>query len=195
MGTSLTVAPANSLVYRVPMTSLRLVMNNEMVGRRLGIDYEDDSVRDVWASGYTDQSCLDLSERLGWLDDLATMADELPESSADLLRKKLAQRTQSSSCGNGNDTKKLSDNIEDQQFLEKSLRAVSNLAPRISPDSSLERGLVRAVAAPQVVRPRLALELLGADSDDVAGLVRRARRVSIDARASGHGHVLLARVA
>ena len=114
MGTSLTVAPANSLVYRVPTTSLRLVMNNEMVGRRLGIDYEDDSVRDVWASGYTDQSCLDLAERLGWLDDLAAVAGELPESSADMLRKKLAQRTQSGSCEKKNDTKKSPDDIEDE---------------------------------------------------------------------------------
>ena len=32
MGTSLTVSPANSLVYRIPPTCLRLVVNNQRVG-------------------------------------------------------------------------------------------------------------------------------------------------------------------
>ena len=92
MGTSLTVAPANSLVYRIPPTALRMVMNNEPVGQQLGIDYSKDSLRDVWASGYMDESCLKLAEEMGWLDDLASIVDELPDSSAQLLRRRLAQR-------------------------------------------------------------------------------------------------------
>jgi len=92
MGTSLTVAPANSLVYRVPPTALRMVMNNEKVGRRLGIDYSENSIRDVWAHGYTDETCLNLAEKMGWLDDLALIVDELPDSSAQLLRERLVQR-------------------------------------------------------------------------------------------------------
>ena len=92
MGTSLTVAPANTLVYRIPPTALRMVMNNERVGRRLGIDYSEESVRDVWAHGYTDETCLNLAEKMGWLDDLAEIVDELPDSSATLLRERLAQR-------------------------------------------------------------------------------------------------------
>jgi len=92
MGTSLTVAPANSLVYRIPPTALRMVMNNEPVGRRLGIDYSEDSLRDVWAHGYTDETCLNLAEKMGWLDDLAGILEELPDSSAELLRRRLAQR-------------------------------------------------------------------------------------------------------
>jgi NAD-dependent deacetylase sirtuin 2 len=92
MGTSLSVAPANSLVYRVPSTALRLVMNNEPVGRRLGIDYSDSAIRDVWAHGSTDLSCLNLAEQMGWLDDLALVMDELPDKSARLLRERLAQR-------------------------------------------------------------------------------------------------------
>lgn len=98
MGTSLTVAPANSLVYRIPPTTLRMVMNNEPVGRRLGIDYSEDSLRDVWASGYTDESCLNLAEKLGWLDDLAGIVNELPDSSAELLRGRLAQRQEEDSA-------------------------------------------------------------------------------------------------
>ena len=92
MGTSLTVAPANSLVYRIPPTALRMVMNNERVGRRLGIDYSENSIRDVWAHGYTDETCLNLAEKMGWLDDLAGNVDKLPESSANMLRERLAQR-------------------------------------------------------------------------------------------------------
>ena len=92
MGTSLTVAPANSLVYRVPPTSLRMVMNNQRVGVRLGIDYSENSIRDVFAEGHSDEVCLDLAEKMGWLDDLALIIDEMPESSAQLIRERLAQR-------------------------------------------------------------------------------------------------------
>ncbi|KAL7426265.1 hypothetical protein ACHAXH_000290, partial [Discostella pseudostelligera] len=92
MGTSLSVAPANSLVYRIPSTAVRLIMNNEQVGRRLGIDYSDSAIRDVWAHGSTDESCLNLAEKMGWLDDLTLIMDELPDKSARLLRERLAQR-------------------------------------------------------------------------------------------------------
>jgi len=92
MGTSLQVAPANSLVYRVPPTALRMVMNNEKVGRRLGIIYGEESIRDVFAYGHSDETCLDLAEQMGWLPDLAEIIDELPESSARLLRQRLEQR-------------------------------------------------------------------------------------------------------
>ena len=92
IGTSLMVAPANSLVYRVPPTSLRMVMNNEKVGRRLGIDYSELSVRDVFAHGHSNETCLMLADKMGWLDDLAMIIDDLPESSAQLLRNRLAKR-------------------------------------------------------------------------------------------------------
>jgi len=92
MGTSLTVAPANSLVYRIPPTCLRMVMNNEKVGRRLGIDYSENSIRDCFAHGHSDVVCLDLAEKMGWLDDLEAVIDELPESSAQLLRERLNER-------------------------------------------------------------------------------------------------------
>ena len=90
VGTSLTVAPANSLVYRVPPTSVRFIVNNEPVGERLGIQYGDDSRRDAFAQGYCDDVFLDLICHLDWLDDLAKLADELPESSKALLEDRLA---------------------------------------------------------------------------------------------------------
>ncbi len=91
MGTLLTVTPANSLVYRVPPTALRMVMNDERVGHWLGIDYGEDPIRDVWAHGRTDATCLDLAERMGWLNNFAAIA--LPDSSAKLLWDRLNQRS------------------------------------------------------------------------------------------------------
>ncbi|KAL7511265.1 hypothetical protein ACHAXN_008299 [Cyclotella atomus] len=92
MGTSLTVSPANSLVYRIPPTCLRLIVNNQRVGRMLGIDYTENSIRDVFAHGHSDEMCLDLMDKLGWLDDLASIMDDLPESNAQMLRERLAQK-------------------------------------------------------------------------------------------------------
>jgi NAD-dependent deacetylase sirtuin 2 len=94
MGTSLTVSPANSLVYRIPPTCLRLVVNNQRVGRMLGIDYSENSIRDVFAHGHSDEMCLDLMDKLGWLDDLASIMDDLPESNAKMLRERLAQKAE-----------------------------------------------------------------------------------------------------
>ena len=93
MGTSLTVSPANSLVYRIPSTCLRLIVNNQKVGRGLGIDYSENSIRDVFAHGHSDEMCLDLIDKLGWLDDLSEMVDDLPESNATMIRERLANRT------------------------------------------------------------------------------------------------------
>ena len=67
-------------------------MNNETVGRRLGILYGEDSVRDVFAHDHSDETCLDLCSAMGWLPDLVEIIDELPESSARLLRQRLEQR-------------------------------------------------------------------------------------------------------
>lgn len=90
VGTSLTVAPANSLVYRVPPHALRLVVNNEPVGRRLGIQYGSESTRDFFAKGFCDEIFLDLMCHLGWLPDLRNLLNKLPEASAQLLRNRLA---------------------------------------------------------------------------------------------------------
>jgi len=85
-GTSLVVSPANSLVYRVPEETIRVVVNNERVGEELGIDYGPNPARDYFASGNSDEIFLDLIKELGWLDDLNTYLDDLPVSSAELAR-------------------------------------------------------------------------------------------------------------
>lgn len=88
VGTSLTVAPANSLVYRVPPHALRMVVNNEPVGYRLGIQYGSESTRDFFAKGFCDEIFLDLICHLGWLSDVRNL--DLPEASLNLLRNRLA---------------------------------------------------------------------------------------------------------
>jgi NAD+-dependent protein deacetylase sirtuin 2 len=102
IGTSLRVAPANSLVWRVPKTSMRLLVNREPVGWHLGVAYGPDSTRDVFAQGNCDYVLLDLMAHLGWLDDLEPLLEEhkLPESSAALLRKRLGN---DDSDGDGDD--------------------------------------------------------------------------------------------
>mmetsp|Transcript_61555 Transcript_61555/g.71931 ORF Transcript_61555/g.71931 Transcript_61555/m.71931 type:complete len:576 (-) Transcript_61555:87-1814(-) len=93
IGTSLTVAPANTLVCHVPPTCMRMVVNNEPVGIQLGIDYGEQSTRDFFARGYCDDVFLDLICHLGWLSDLEKFAEDLPESSLSLLRNRQSEGT------------------------------------------------------------------------------------------------------
>lgn len=92
LGTSLAVAPANSLVMRIPKSSMRVLMNREPVGWHLGLDY-DEKDRDYFAQGNCENSALDFMEKLGWLDDMKPLLDqgEFPESSAALLRERYQQ--------------------------------------------------------------------------------------------------------
>lgn len=84
-GTSLVVSPANSLVYRVPKDTIRVVVNNEPVGKELGIEYGPTTTRDFFAQGDCDSVFLNLVRELGWLDDLEAKKGELPPSSVKLL--------------------------------------------------------------------------------------------------------------
>ena len=90
IGTSLAVAPANTLVFRVPQTALRVVINDEPVGWRVGIEYGSHAKRDYFAQGHCDDVTLDLIEKLGWLDALSAHMDELPEESAERVRARLS---------------------------------------------------------------------------------------------------------
>jgi NAD-dependent deacetylase sirtuin 2 len=85
-GTSLLVSPANSLVYQVPATTLRVVVNAEPVGQELGIDYSGrDGGRDFFALGDCDQVFFELIQELGWLKELKAQKDLLPPKSQALL--------------------------------------------------------------------------------------------------------------
>lgn len=93
-GTSLVVSPANSLVYTVPETTKRVVVNTEPVGMELGIEYYDDGSdsdrRDFYLEGTCDAIFLDLIIELGWLQDLQQIPkDDLPPESIRLLDERL----------------------------------------------------------------------------------------------------------
>lgn len=95
LGTSLRVAPANSIVWRVPSSCLRVVINREPVGQHLGIRHLDEErKRDFHAAGDCEETVLELMEHLGWLPLLEDCVDDLPPSSAQLLRDKLNKQQQ-----------------------------------------------------------------------------------------------------
>jgi NAD-dependent deacetylase sirtuin 2 len=93
MGTSLHVAPANSLVWRVPRSAMRVLLNREPVGWHLGMDFERHD-RDYFGQGNCEDVVLELMDHLGWLDKLEPLLDrdELPKASAILLRERIKQR-------------------------------------------------------------------------------------------------------
>lgn len=92
-GTSLVVSPANSVVFNVPDTAVRVVVNNEPVGAELGIDYSVNAKRDFFARGDCDAVFLELIQHLGWMDDLVAICDVLPPSSARLVRQATGEAT------------------------------------------------------------------------------------------------------
>ena len=100
MGTSLRVAPANTLVFRIPEHAMRVVINREPCGSHLGMDFSSSSTRDFFAGGDLDPVCLDLMQELGWLSDLEGLlendGEKLPASSAELLRQRLLERAERS---------------------------------------------------------------------------------------------------
>lgn len=90
MGTSLHVAPANSLVWRVPNSAMRVLINRESVGWHLGLNV-DHNDRDYFGEGNCENICIDLIQHLGWIEHLKPLLyrNELPEASSLLLRERL----------------------------------------------------------------------------------------------------------
>lgn len=77
----------NSLVWRVPKSCMRVVINREPVGWHLGFNSEHND-RDYFGRGNCENVVLELMKHLGWLDDLRPLleAGQLPPSSAELLQ-------------------------------------------------------------------------------------------------------------
>jgi hypothetical protein len=119
IGTSLRVAPANTIVYKVPRRCVRVLINQTEEGTHLGLNFHSPFVphnntdatttttratttqssrwsRDYFAQGDIDAVILELAGYLGWWDDLAQYLDndQLPAPSAALLRAKLQSRDQ-----------------------------------------------------------------------------------------------------
>jgi len=95
IGTSLRVAPANSIVWRVPHKCMRVLVNREKVGAFLGLLDDDESERDFFAQGDCDEVLLDLMQILGWAEELEPLlqGDYLPNSSARLLSERIVTNT------------------------------------------------------------------------------------------------------
>lgn len=80
-GTSLAMFPANSLVFRVPETTKRVLINREMVGRELGLGHP--SFDDIVLLGSCEEIFWQLIQALGWTDDVDVTA--LPEASRKMI--------------------------------------------------------------------------------------------------------------
>ena len=95
IGTSLRVAPANSIVRQVPKSAMRVLVNREEAGGHLGMNFDEQNpTRDYFAQGECDAVFLELMDSLGWIDDLEYLLPNklLPDSSATLLQEYLEQR-------------------------------------------------------------------------------------------------------
>jgi len=71
---------------------MRVLVNREEAGDHLGLLFDEEySKRDYFAQGEIDAVLLELMERLGWVEELEPYLqnNQLPESSAKLLRDKL----------------------------------------------------------------------------------------------------------
>jgi NAD-dependent SIR2 family protein deacetylase len=90
-GTSLTVAPACNLVTMVKEGTPRLLVNNDMVGLELGLDFSGsrEGTVDVFLQGECDQGFLFLCRELGWLEDLFACMDRMCPASTAALRQAL----------------------------------------------------------------------------------------------------------
>lgn len=88
-GTSLTVSPACNLVTRVADDVPRLVMNRDIVGEELGLNYEEGfrgaPVRDAIVQGDCDTGFLWVAQQLGWVQDLRQYQSLMCPASAALL--------------------------------------------------------------------------------------------------------------
>ncbi|CAH0400328.1 unnamed protein product [Chilo suppressalis] len=83
MGSSLEVQPFASLIDMVPDWCPRLLINRERAGVRSpmlrlwglggGLQFDEDSIRDVARLGDCDDGCQDLADRLGWGDELRAL--------------------------------------------------------------------------------------------------------------------------
>jgi len=85
-GTSLVVSPANSVVYKVPKSCPRLIVNKERVGEDLGIRYGPEAIRDTWAGDLScDEAFLELIKLLGWQEKVRRIKHLLPDSNRSMV--------------------------------------------------------------------------------------------------------------
>ena len=93
-GTSLTVQPAASVPAHAT-ASFRVVVDLHPVGGNM-FDFgsgEEENKRDIFLQGKCDEVFVDLAAECGWLDELASFAPEMSESSKVLIGRKLEERS------------------------------------------------------------------------------------------------------
>jgi NAD-dependent deacetylase sirtuin 2 len=88
-GTSLTVSPACNIVTHVERDVPRLVINRDVVGEELGLEFDSEGstgpARDAILQGDCDAGFLWLAQQLGWLSDLLKYKHLMCPASAALL--------------------------------------------------------------------------------------------------------------
>lgn len=95
-GTSLTVSPANQLVTRVLDAVPRLLINRDVVGEELGLDFGGTGAgasRDSILQMDCDAGFLALAVELGWVGDLYAYKGAMCEASANLLEDTYSRQT------------------------------------------------------------------------------------------------------
>ncbi|CAD7697655.1 unnamed protein product [Ostreobium quekettii] len=76
LGTSLVVHPFASLVDEVGSEVPRLLINNEIVGESVGLDFGAENYRDAKILGSCDDGVFQLAELLGWKEELDALIEE-----------------------------------------------------------------------------------------------------------------------
>jgi NAD-dependent SIR2 family protein deacetylase len=84
-GTSLTISPSCDFVNRVSMSIPRLVVNNQIVGENLGMNFSNKNSLDSILMGSCDEGFLYLASELGWINDMYKYRKLMCPNSAALI--------------------------------------------------------------------------------------------------------------
>eukprot|EP01041_Mallomonas_annulata_P004555 gene4555-9036_t len=88
-GTSLTVHPACDIVTKILPSTPRLVVDMNPVGLHLGLDFQSPSSRDILLPGPSDAIFLELTQALGWTQDLLVYKHLMATDSREILERSL----------------------------------------------------------------------------------------------------------
>ncbi len=84
IGTSLQVFPVANICQMGPKDVPRLVINNQVVGTNLGLDFDQ---RDAICLGSCDDVCFDIIKLLNWEDDLLVRTSAMCTNSQNAVRR------------------------------------------------------------------------------------------------------------
>ena len=84
VGTSLTVSPANQLVSLCGESTLRVLVNRDLVGQDLGFA-PSKNINDIFLPGSADETFLTIARELGWESRLRDVRDSMANNSKALI--------------------------------------------------------------------------------------------------------------